>query len=140
MKDLKNIKTNGSASLSELQEFLGTLKGRNPQEVIGIVSTSLLIQSLVIATVGTILGMAIFTVLPYMIYGPLKSGPTAAKAVPSAAADDKGSEPAENKPADPTKPDLEKATKILGVEEAKTADPDKNPLESNPDLDKLLDR
>ena len=38
---------NGSASLAELREFLGTLQGSSPQEVIGIVSTSLLVQSMV---------------------------------------------------------------------------------------------
>ena len=145
MKDLRNIKTNGTASLAELQEFLGSLKGRSPQEVIGIVSTSLLVQSLSIATIGTVLGMVVFTVVPYMLYGPLKSGPTAAKA-PATAANAEHTEPAAaintEKPAaaDPGKPDVAKASKAMGLEETKNADPNKNPLESSPNLDKLLDQ
>jgi hypothetical protein len=145
MKDLRNLKTNGSASLAELQAFLGTLRGRSPQEVIGIVSTSLLVQSLVISTVATIGILAVFTVLPYLIYGPPKTQTAAAKA-PAAAPADEGKTPAASSsneaPAatDPTKPDVAKATKALGLDDTKTADPNKNPLESSPNLDKLLDQ
>ena len=41
-RELRNLHANGSASLAELREFLAELKGRKPQEVIGIVSASLL--------------------------------------------------------------------------------------------------
>ena len=54
INDVKNLKENGSASLDELREFLKTLKARSPQEVIGIVKTSLLIQSLAISTGATV--------------------------------------------------------------------------------------
>src|SRR6478735_5690079 len=83
LKDLHNLQQNGSASLAELKEFLGRLQGRSPQEVVGLVSTSMMVQSMVIATVGTIALLAVFTIGPYMVYGPpqvKKPGPKPAMA------------------------------------------------------------
>ena len=150
--EVHGLKTNGHAPLDELREFLAALKGRNPQEVIGIVSSSLLIQSMVLATIGTVVFMAVFTVVPYWLYGPLKAGPAAAHAPPAAnAAAAPPATPAAGKTADasatktsdsdsPAQPDASKAAKILGLDETKAADPSKNPLESSPNLDKLLDQ
>ncbi len=149
--EVHGLKTNGHAPLDELREFLAALKGRNPQEVIGIVSSSLLIQSMVLATIGTVVFMAVFTVVPYWLYGPLKAGPTAAHAPPAAPP----ATPAAGKTADasatntrdrasasdsPAQADAAKASKTLGLDETKAADPSKNPLESSPNLDKLLDQ
>jgi len=145
--EVHGLKTNGHAPLDELREFLAALKGRNPQEVIGIVSSSLLIQSMVLATIGTVVFMAVFTVVPYWLYGPLKAGPTAAHAPPAAPP----ATPAAGKTADasatktsdsdsPAQADAAKAAKTLGLDETKAADPSKNPLESSPNLDKLLDQ
>ncbi len=145
--EVHGLKTNGHAPLDELREFLAALKGRNPQEVIGIVSSSLLIQSMVLATIGTVVFMAVFTVVPYWLYGPLKAGPTAAHAPPAAPP----ATPAAGKTADasatktgdsasPKQADAAKAAKTLGLDETKAADPSKNPLESSPNLDKLLDQ
>ena len=152
--EVHGLKTNGHAPLDELREFLAALKGRNPQEVIGIVSSSLLIQSMVLATIGTVVFMAVFTVVPYWLYGPLKAGPTAAHAPPAAnAAAAPPATPAAGKTADasatktsdsdsdsPAQADAAKAAKTLGLDETKAADPSKNPLESSPNLDKLLDQ
>lgn len=150
--EVHGLKTNGHAPLDELREFLAALKGRNPQEVIGIVSSSLLIQSMVLATIGTVVFMAVFTVVPYWLYGPLKAGPTAAHAPPAAnAAAAPPATPAAGKTADASatktsdsdslaQPDAAKAAKTLGLDETKAADPSKNPLESSPNLDKLLDQ
>ena len=33
--DVQSVKRNGAASLTELREFIGALKGRKPQDVIG---------------------------------------------------------------------------------------------------------
>ena len=93
--DFRNLRTHGTASLGELKEFLGKLRRKSPQEVIGIVSSSLLIQSVFIATAITIVFMAVFTVGPYFIWGSSKAKPaptptapaptaTAAKATPAA--------------------------------------------------------
>ena len=45
--------------------FLGGLHGKSPQEVIGIVSSSLLVQSMILAVVATAVLLAVFTVGPY---------------------------------------------------------------------------
>jgi hypothetical protein len=152
-RELRNLHANGSASLAELREFLAELKGRKPQEVIGIVSASLLAQSMVIATLATIAILAIFTVGPYLIYGPpqakaatgkrteAKAAANSPSAAPTAAnAPAVAAEPAQAKSDAPASagPDLERATKAMGLDETKPADPKKNPLDS-PNLDKLLD-
>jgi len=144
--EVHGLKTNGHAPLDELREFLAALKGRNPQEVIGIVSSSLLIQSMVLATIGTVVFMAVFTVVPYWLYGPLKAGPTAAHAPPAAppaagkTADASATKTSDSASDSPAQADAAKASKTLGLDETKAADPSKNPLESSPNLDKLLDQ
>ena len=84
LNDLHSVRSNGSASLGELREFLGTLHGKSPQEVIGIVSTSLLVQSMLIALAGTALILFVFTLGPYFVYGPPQAKAAAKK--PAAAA------------------------------------------------------
>jgi hypothetical protein len=138
LNDLRNVQSNGSASLGELREFLSHLHGKSPQEVIGIVSASLMVQSVVIATVVTLLLMIVFTVWPYLTVGP-HDKPIAKKpaaAAPPAAATTAATA-APDKPA--AQPDAETAAKALGSDESKPADPGKNPLD-RPDLDKLLDK
>ena len=139
--DFRNLKEHGGASLGELKEFLTTLRGRSPQEVIGIVKTSLLIQSLAIATVATIAFLFVFTVAPYVIWGPpvaqkpKKFQPVATQ--PAAPAPTIGAK-AEAKPEGaPSNEDAAKAVKAMGMDETKGADPKTNPLEK--DFDKLLD-
>jgi len=137
LNDLRSVHSNGSASLGELREFLSKLHGKSPQEVIGIVSASMLVQSMLIATAATIVIMLVFTVWPYLTVGP-HGQPVATKpAAPPAAT-------AEVTPAAPVaaaanQPDAAAADKALGSDEAKPADPGKNPLD-RPDLDKLLDK
>jgi hypothetical protein len=145
-KDVETLHVNGSASLTELKEFLGSLHGKSPQEVIGIVSSSLLIQSLGAAVLATAAILAIFTIGPYLIYGPPKAREVAKKpAAPPAAAGDAaapaaGAPQADAKAASQTgQPDAEAAAKALGIDETKSADPNENPLDKGPDLDNLLD-
>ena len=146
INDVKNLKESGSASVAELRAFLKSLKARNPQEVIGIVSTSLLVQSLVISCVATVVMMGVFTVGPYMIYGPNKPPTPGGKPGAAATAATNANRPAETATTPDTKatssspgtPDVEKASKAMGLDESKRADPKKNPLDK-PDLDKLLD-
>ena len=140
--DLRNLRTHGAASVEELKEFLSTLRGKSPQEVIGIVSSSLLIQSLAIATGITVASMVIFTVGPYLVWGSPKAKPAqapAAATTPAAPATAAAS-PAtkgESKSDGPSAEDAAKAAKAMGLDETKTADPKANPLEK--DFDKLLD-
>jgi hypothetical protein len=143
LKDLHSVRSNGSASLGELREFLSTLHGKSPQEVIGIVSTSLLVQSMLIALAGTTAILMVFTVGPYFVYGPPQAKAAAKKpaaaaapataATPATATTDSGASAATT-----SQPDVEAASKVLGIDETKPADPGKNPLD-NPNLDKLLD-
>jgi hypothetical protein len=147
INDIKNLKENGSASVEELRAFLRTLKARNPQEVIGMVSTNLLIQSLILSCIAVTAVIAAFTVGPYFLYGPNKPATPGGKPATVAA-----SAPAANPAADATAsntgdakgtsaggaPDAEKAAKAMGLNDTKPADPKKNPLDK-PDLDKLLD-
>jgi hypothetical protein len=144
LKEAKNLRVNGSASVAELKEFLASLKGRNPQEVIGMMSASMLIQSLGIATVATALFLAVFTIGPYFAYGPPKKKDLAAK-TGATAKENKEAPAAKN--ADDTAtdtaksdtPDASKAAKALGIDEVKNADPTKNPLDKGPNIDNLLD-
>jgi hypothetical protein len=143
LNELRNVHSNGSASLGELREFLGTLHGKSPQEVIGIVSTSLLVQSMLIALAATAAILLIFTVGPYLVYGPRTAKEVAKKPAPAASAS--ASTPAAGAPAGAStetpaagEPDAEAAAKAMGIDETKTADPKSNPLD-NPSLDKLLD-
>lgn len=141
INDVKNLKESGGASIEELRAFLKTLKARNPQEVIGIVSTSLLVQSLALSCVATVVLMAVFTVVPYMLYGPDKPATPSGKPAVAAAAPATPETKTEGTTATTNAagtPDVEKASKVMGLEETKTADPKKNPLDK-PDLDKLLD-
>jgi hypothetical protein len=128
-------------SLSELRDFLGTLHGKSPQEVIGIVSTSLLVQSMLIAVAGTLGILLIFTLGPYLVYGPPQEKAAKKPAAPASPADSpaavaptatSGEAPAAGQP------DAAAAAKAMGIDEAKPADPGKNPLDG-PNLDKLLD-
>jgi len=142
LKDLHSVRSNGSASLGELREFLGTLHGKSPQEVIGIVSTSLLVQSMLLALAGTAAILFVFTLGPYFVYGPPQARAAAKKSPSTSPAESPATSStpatAETAASTTSQPDVEAASKVLGIDETKPADPGKNPLD-NPSLDKLLD-
>lgn len=147
LKEAKNLHVNGSASVAELKEFLASLKGKDPQAVIGMVSASMLIQSLTVATVATVLFFTLFTVVPYWLYGPPKVKDLGAKATPAAAKESPAATKADPNAATATtdatgkskSPDAATAAKALGIDEVKSSDPTKNPLDKGPNLDNLLD-
>jgi hypothetical protein len=144
LNEIKTLHSNGSASLDELREFLGRLQGRSPQEMLGLVSSSRLVQSMTLSVVATAAFLAVFTLGPYFVFGPpvekAKENPVATATAAAVAASQAAEAPAaegkktpEGENADPTA----KAVKVLGLDETKDADPKSNPLEKN--LDKLLD-
>jgi len=156
-RDLKQLKTHGTASLSELREFLARTQGRSPQEVLGLLAGSHLLRSIGAATVGVVVILVVGTVVPWWMSGSPADSKPAAKASPAAGQSAAG--PAEVKegekaaaeraapaappgsaPADvaPSPADAEKAIQVMGLGETKVADPKKNPLEKN--LDNLLDK
>lgn len=141
-RDVETLHANGSASLAELKQFLGNLHGKSPQEVIGIVSASLLIQSMIAATFATIAILAVFTLGPYLIYGPPQAKEAAAKPAAATPADNAAAAPATGSAAaagGAGEVDPEAAAKAMGIDEAKSADPSQNPLDKGPDIDNLLD-
>lgn len=145
--DLRRLRTEGAASAAELREFLGTMRGRSPQEVLGIVTSSGLTRATALATFLVVGLMAVFTVVPYAL-GRGEAAPAtpasgvAAQASPTSSAGAPAASPAATGagvPADLAagQPDLEKAAEALGIGETKQAPPDKNPLDGS--LDTLLD-
>jgi hypothetical protein len=136
----QQLRGHSSATAAELREFLGQLKGRSPQEVMGIVAQSSLFRGITTATIACGVLMLVFTIGPYIIYG----GPSArarqnavAVTVQPATNDTPAKQSTDTAPNDPVKPDLAKAAQAMGIGETAEAAPDKNPLDSK--LDNLLD-
>jgi len=153
-KDVKRLKADGVASVEELREFLGQLKGKSPQEMLGIVAESGLAKGMVTATIGTVAVLFVFTIGPWA-YAELAgesarpqtvAKPTTAEdpasntlldpasraAAAAAAVGDPGSQSPSAVPG--AQSDLRAATKALGIEEARSGEPDLDSL-----LDKKLD-
>jgi hypothetical protein len=160
--DIRRAREGAAASAKELREFVAQLRGRSPQEMLGMIAASDLVRATVLATFITVVLLAGFTVGPYLWNKSHPKAPTAVApaTAPSAPAAVNSAAPAPGAPAsgapapttvagpasslppggipsgvrpgasgprDPLAP--------LGVNETKTADPNKNPLiNSNDDL------
>lgn len=140
VKDVQRLRQNGSASVAEIREFLSRMKGRSPEEVLGIVTSSGLVKGIMLSTIAFIGVIALFTFVPYAISGPPRPKE---KPKPVAQAPAKTSEPtaakttahvAAKSPAN-TGPDTKNIGKALGIDEVKGTDP-----KDAPDLDNLLDK
>ena len=135
--DLKRARREGGASITELREVVSQMRGRSPQEVLGMVSASELIRGIIISTIGTVLFFAVFTVGPYL-FKDEQTAKKAGKKTPAAEANNKtDAAPVEAAAMASTEPDAAAAAKALNIDEVKTADPNVNPLDTN--IDKLLD-
>ena len=128
-----------SASATELRQFINSLRGRSPQEMLGTVAASGLFAATAQATIATVVLIVVFTFGPYWLKSDAKAAPKAAKPVatkpaeaekPAVAATGAASET-------PNESDQKQAAKVMGMDETKAADPKVNPREK--DLDKLLD-
>lgn len=143
--DLRRLNSEGGASAAELRDFLSRLKGRSPQEMMGVAAESDLFRSILTATAGCLVVLVVLTVVPYAFSDrstshnekpattPLAqpaSSETSAAAKPAAVAP-------EQTAADSGAPDLERAAEAMGIGGTTEADPNSNPLDSK--LDKLLD-
>lgn len=135
--DLREMRNNSRETMAELQAFLRELKGKSPQEMLGLVAGSQLVRCLGLSTIlvaGTIL---IFTAVPYFLAkdeAPVAAQSAAAPgsapapaAVPVPAAPE--TPPVEVKPAPPAAD----AISNLGIGGEISAPPDKNPLETRHD-------
>ncbi len=138
---MKRTRVEANATAAELREFLSSMKGRSPQEMLGAIAQSSLIRATTEATIWTIILMAGFTLVPYFLKSDAKANtqPTAAKSAEKPQAE-KTAEAKEAKPtgvAGDASPDVQRAAKAMGIDETKPADPKVNPREK--DLDSLLD-
>lgn len=154
-REFKNAAEGSKASAKELHDFIQSMRGRSPQEVLGAVANSGLAQGIGVSAVGTILLFVLFSAVPYLIYGPPQVKPKAApeKIVVQPTADPKSNESVatKNTESDSSKSadnanaaqgadgavNPTRALEKLGESETKNADPNVNPLENG--LDDLLD-
>lgn len=157
--DIRRLKENGGATAAEFREFMQGIKGKSPQEMLGVVAQSSLLQSTLTATAGCIVLMAAFTAGPYAWgkFFPATLTPTAAQSQksnssadaaknnaappaagapnqPAAAALAPGEDPANSAAATTrTKKSDDDLLDKLGVGETKSSDPNANPLDSDKD-------
>ncbi len=131
--DLRELKGNSSATVQELREFLRELKGRSPQEMLGLVAASSLFRSIVISTALVAGAILLFTAIPYF-FGeketpvPAEEVSTDPEPTPPESTDQPPAEtttPIPAEPADPLSP--------LGVGEELSAPANENPLENKGD-------
>ena len=62
--DFRELKANSSVTLKELQDFLSQLRGKSPQEMLGIVATSQLFRATILSAIlvtGTIFALTAFS-------------------------------------------------------------------------------
>lgn len=137
-RDLHRARENAFASTAELREFVRNLKGKSPQEVLGAVANSGLAQGVGLASVGTVILMAAFTVGPYFLYGKPKppAPPKEAAAATEPAATAPQTAEKVTAPSKDASANAQQTLDKMGESETKTADPKVNPLDN---LDDLLD-
>lgn len=125
--DLRELRNNSSATVHEIQAFLRELKGKGPQEMLGVVAASNLFRSLILSTAIVAGGILLFTAIPYFAGGDEKPAPIAEKPAPAEA-------PVETP--EPAEPAIEPALdpiSSLGVGEELSAPPNTNPLDDKGD-------
>jgi hypothetical protein len=70
--DLRQLKQNSSATVAELKAFLHELKGKSPQEMLGVVASSQLVRAIGISCVIVLAAIVIFTAIPFAMGGKTK--------------------------------------------------------------------
>jgi|GEM_PF-477584 len=60
-------RSNLAASAGELNEFLQHLRGKTPQEILGAITQSGLARAFVQATIGAVVLVVVFTIVPFLI-------------------------------------------------------------------------
>lgn len=127
--ELRNLRNNSQATVDELKAFLAEMKGKSPQEMLGMVATNQLFRATIhsLILIGGLI--AIFTVIPYLTReeNPVETEPEVTEN--SAPADEPAV--AEEEPIE-TPPETDPLEK-LGVGEEKQAPPEVNPLDGNTD-------
>jgi hypothetical protein len=134
--DIRSVKHNGSASITELREFMRSLKGRKPQEAMEIASSNGLIRGLIISTSGFLVVLFVFTLIPFFLnedevvtqQGITPTSTNARDTQESNTAADAGTQVGTDSSQTSTAQGDELLDK-LQIGETKTADPDANPLD-----------
>ena len=62
---LQDLQQNSAATMSELREFLASMRGKNPKEALGIIAQSRLLRSIAVSTVACIVLLVVLTLVPY---------------------------------------------------------------------------
>ncbi len=149
LRDIEQIRRGSAATADELRDFMKTLKGRSPAEVLGAVAQSSLVQSTFLATLGCIAVLAAGTIIPYALAKASPAKPSAVATVPSnngtpgatppvpaeatpPLAPAQGDLPRPKPVVDPAVPTDDLLDK-LGVGETKETDPNINPLDKEGD-------
>ncbi len=125
--DLRELKGNSSATVKELQAFLRELKGKSPQEMLGVVAASSLMRSLTLSTAIIVGAILLFTIIPFLTQGTPKT--SAKETVTTPAATPRA--PEETAPPVNVAPKADLAP--LGVGAELPAPPNQNPLENKGD-------
>jgi hypothetical protein len=139
---LRGMRDNGAASAAELREFLSRMRGKPPQEVLGLIAQSGLARAMLLSTLITLAVLAVTTIIPFALNqmsggrqeaavkaAPQKSAPASGEQSGTAKTDVADSTAAPEKTADPKEAALSK----LGVGDSKTAGRNVNPLEGRAD-------
>ncbi|MGC6467104.1 MAG: hypothetical protein ACON38_00265 [Akkermansiaceae bacterium] len=137
--DFRELKANSSATVREIQEFLSQLKGKSPQEMLGVVASSQLFRATILSLILVTGGIFALTAVPYFLQEESSAEAESAATEPAKASESapaKAPEPAPAPgpiPAKPTPgttpPDTPPEISPLGVNEKLPAPPNKNPLE-----------
>ena len=132
--DLRQMSTNSKASVAELKTFLAELKGKSPQEMLGVVAASQLARSIILSTVLVIAAIGLFTAVPFILKKDPKPEAAPAEQQGSVGVSPTSSPPPETPtPTEPQSPAKADPLSELGVGEERQAPPNENPLENNND-------
>lgn len=137
--DLREMRSHSRETVAELQAFLRELKGKSPQEMLGIVTGSQLVRCIGLSTVLVVGTILLFTAIPYFTARDV--APVAAQAAPAAipapaappAAAAASSSPVVPPAEGKSSPPPADALSNLGIGGEISAPPDKNPLETRSD-------
>ena len=137
-RELRKLSSNTQATAAELKAFLAELKGRSPQEMLGIVAASQLVRSLVLSTILVAVLILVFTLIPYFrsdqsalaTEAPLKEAQVTQPAQATKPETPAPEDTAKTKPPTDTEP-TQTDISPLGVSEQKEAPSNVNPLDSD---------
>lgn len=149
--DVRKLKASGAATADELNQWLAKMRGKSPKEVLGLVASSSLVKSFVLATFLAAILIFTWTAGAWGYENFVKNSPaTEAETEATETASTEQNETANEQPepapantniADPNKaemPDLDvnskqKVADKLGIGETKDAPANVNPLDDTDD-------